>query len=52
MYVAEALSVTDIVAKLRRMLQTNESSAGVAPMSAIGAGFRDYVYNQTGKSVR
>ena len=52
MCVAEALSLTDIVAALRRMLQQNEPPVGASPVSAVETGLRNYVYSQTGKSVR
>ena len=50
--VAEALSLTDIVAVLRRMLQQNEPPVGASPVSAVETGLRNYVYSQTGRSVR
>ena len=50
--VAEALSLTDIVAVLRRMLQQNEPPVGESPVSAVESGLRNYVYSQTGRSVR
>ena len=52
MYVAESLSLTDIVAALRRMLQQNEPPVVASPVSAVETGLRNYVYSQTGKSVR
>ena len=50
--VAEALSLTDIVATLRRMLQQNKPPSVASPVSAVETGLRNYVYSQTGKSVR
>ena len=52
MCVAEALSLTDIVAVLLRMLQQNEPPVGASPVSAVETGLRNFVYSQTGKSVR
>ena len=52
MCVAEALSLTDIVAALRRMLQQNEPPVVASPVSAVETGLRNYVYSQTGISVR
>ena len=41
--------MNDIVAMLRRMLQSIEPSVDVASMGACESGLRDYCYAQSGK---
>ena len=49
MCVLESLNLTDIVAMLRRMLQSIEPSVDVASMGACESGLSDYCYTQSGK---
>ena len=49
MCVVESLNMTDIVAMLRRMLQSRASSGDVASVGACESELRGYCYTQSAK---